>query len=73
MRRIAEVIGIPAEELAALWSRLPLNDLEIATRLDLSRQQVINLRKSARQRLTRRLAGNIGLETASKDAKGERD
>ena len=73
MRRIAEVIGMPAEELAALWPRLPLNDLEIAARLDLSRQQVINLRKSARQRLTRRLAGNIGLETASKDAKGERD
>jgi len=46
---------------------LPLSDLDIAARLGLSRQQIINLRKSARQRLARRMAGNMAAETASKD------
>ncbi len=73
MKRIAEVIEIPAEELAQIWKDLPLSDLDIAARLGLSRQQVINLRKSARQRLTRRITGNIGPETSSKELKTERD
>lgn len=59
MRQIAEVLEFPPEELAALWGRLPLSDLEIAKRLSLERQQVINLRKAARQRLARRRDGNI--------------
>jgi DNA-binding CsgD family transcriptional regulator len=45
-----------AVELARIWKDLPLADQDIATRLDLNRQQVINLRKSARERLGRRLA-----------------
>jgi len=36
---------------------LPLEDAAIAERLGLTRQQVINLRKSARARLARRMRG----------------
>ncbi len=54
IRQIAEFTGIPAAEFAELWPRLPLSDLEIADRLGIARQQVINLRQAARQRLARR-------------------
>ncbi len=57
VRRIAEMAGIAAPEFADLWRRLPLSDLEIAERLELGRQQVINLRQAARQRLGRRMHG----------------
>lgn len=53
---LAAAIGIDPRELTAIWKRLPLEDLEIAGRLGATRQQVINLRKSARDRLRRRLA-----------------
>ena len=56
IRQIAEVLDMPALELAALWRNLPLDDATIASRMKLTRQQVINLRKSARQRLGRRMA-----------------
>ena len=56
LRQIAALTEIDAEEFAALWRRLPLSDLEIAERMGLTRQQVINLRKCARERLRRRLA-----------------
>jgi len=52
---LAGAIGIPAGELAELWCALPLDDAAIAARLGVTRQQVINLRKSARERLRRRL------------------
>lgn len=52
--QVAEVIGMTSEELDALWESLPLDDLTIAARLNLTRQQIINLRRSARDRLTRR-------------------
>ncbi len=52
---IADMLEIPALEIAALWSRLPLGDREIAERLGLTRQQVINLRMSARKKLSRNL------------------
>lgn len=55
---IAAALEITAVELAELWQRLPLDDLSIATQLGLTRQQVINLRKSARARLARRLREN---------------
>jgi DNA-directed RNA polymerase specialized sigma24 family protein len=51
---LAGVLEMSEDDLAALWDRLPLDDLTIATRLGLTRQQVINLRKSARARLARR-------------------
>jgi RNA polymerase sigma factor (sigma-70 family) len=56
IRQIAEVLGIPAEEFSDLWGQLPLDDQAIAGRLGVTRQQVINLRKSARERLRRRMA-----------------
>jgi RNA polymerase sigma factor (sigma-70 family) len=57
IRQIAEALELPAEEFAAMWNSLPLDDLTIAERLGVSRQRVINLRKSARERLTRRMGG----------------
>ena len=59
VRELAETLGMSAEELAGLWSELPLQDASIADRLRLTRQQVINTRKSARERLKRRLKGFI--------------
>jgi hypothetical protein len=57
--RIAEVLGMTAEQLAAIWNDLPLDDLAIAGRLGVARQQVINYRRSARERLNRRLKRNL--------------
>jgi hypothetical protein len=51
---LAAALAMSPKELAELWSDLPLNDLTIAARLGITRQQVINLRKSARKRLGRR-------------------
>jgi hypothetical protein len=61
IRDIAAVLGLPCEEFAALWNQLPLDDLAIAERLGVTRQRVINLRKSARERLTRRMGGKYRL------------
>jgi RNA polymerase sigma factor (sigma-70 family) len=65
IRSIADALEMPHAELAALWKELPLEDAAIAARLGLTRQQVINLRKSARGRLARRMrpqtrATNVG-------------
>jgi hypothetical protein len=54
-QEIAEAVGMTAEQLADLWNNLPLDDATIASRLGVTRQQVINLRKSARERLLRRM------------------
>jgi DNA-directed RNA polymerase specialized sigma24 family protein len=55
MREIARTLGMSAEKLAEIWNRLPFEDSEIAELLGVTRQQVINLRKSARERLARRM------------------
>jgi len=55
LREIAEAVAMPAEQFAQLWNDLPLDDLTIAGLLNVTRQQVINLRKSARARLGRRM------------------
>lgn len=55
VRQVAEVLNVPLEEFAELWNRLPLEDIDIAKLLGATRQQVINLRKSARERLARRM------------------
>jgi hypothetical protein len=55
---IAAALELDADALADLWDKLPLDDLSIAAQLGLTRQQVINLRKSARARLARRLRGD---------------
>ncbi len=56
-RAMAAALEMPAEDFAELWSRLPLDDNAIAARLGYTRQQVINLRKSARKRLANRIGG----------------
>lgn len=53
--QLAAALGQTEEWLATIWNRLPVDDLTIAEHLGLSRQQVINLRKSARQRLAKRM------------------
>jgi len=57
LRRIAEVLEWPVEDFAVIWNKLPLEDTVIAANLGVTRQQVINLRKSARERLARRMVG----------------
>jgi RNA polymerase sigma factor (sigma-70 family) len=57
VREIAESLGMPLQALEEIWDDLPLDDLAIAGRLGVTRQQVINLRKSARERLVRRMTG----------------
>jgi RNA polymerase sigma factor (sigma-70 family) len=55
MRQMAEAMEMTIEDFAGLWNELPIEDARIADLLKLTRQQVINLRKSARERLARRL------------------
>ena len=55
IREIAATLEVDPYQMALLWNQLPLEDSVIAERLQATRQQVINLRKSARERLTRRL------------------
>jgi RNA polymerase sigma factor (sigma-70 family) len=55
LEEIAAALEMSADELAAIWNDLPLDDLRISLLLGVTRQQVINLRKSARERLRRRL------------------
>lgn len=57
---IANALQMSKTDLEALWHELPLDDLRIAAMLDVTRQQVISLRKSARERLSRRLAHRRG-------------
>ena len=52
---IADALEMSAVELAEIWSSLPLPDEAIAKRLGLTRQQVANLRHSARVTLKRRM------------------
>jgi hypothetical protein len=59
-KQISEMLEVTEEEFGALWNDLPLNDLRIAQRLGITRQQVINLRKTARERLARRIEKNEG-------------
>lgn len=55
IEEIASVLEISPAALADAWNELPFPDVRIGEMLGLSRQQVINLRKSARERLMRRL------------------
>ncbi len=53
---LAGALGMTMADLEVLWPDLPLDDLRVAARLGITQQQVINLRKSGRARLARRLA-----------------
>jgi RNA polymerase sigma factor (sigma-70 family) len=55
IQQIAEILEIPLKKFVELWADLPLEDAAIANLLGVTRQQVINLRKSARHRLQRRM------------------
>lgn len=59
VRELASALEISAEQFAEVWNDLPLEDSKIAELLGLTRQQVINARKSGRERLVRRLKGFI--------------
>ena len=59
IEQIAAALEISMDEFATLWNELPLDDQLIAKRLGLERQQVINLRKSARARLARKVKNFI--------------
>jgi len=73
--QLAESLEMPVSALAACWNDLPLEDAAIARMMGISRQQVINLRKSARDRLARRQKkadGNTGPGFASPESAGMR-
>ena len=55
VREVASVLTFPLERFASLWNELPLDDSTIAQHLQVTRQQVINFRVSARRRLSRRM------------------
>ena len=55
IEQIAAALDVPLEEFLKLWNDLPLDDLAIARLLGATRQQIINLRKCARERLERRM------------------
>jgi hypothetical protein len=57
IREIAEALEFSLEDFASVWNELPWDDHRIAQHLGLTRQQVINLRHSARSRLARRVKG----------------
>jgi len=53
-RELAPAIEVRESDLDPLLGRLPLPDVDIAEWLQVTRQQVINLRRAARDRLARR-------------------
>ena len=54
IREIAETLEFSPGEFASVWNELPWDDLKISEFMNLTRQQVINLRQSARMRLIRK-------------------
>ena len=66
IEQIAEAIDFPLVEFLRLWNKLPLDDATIAGLLGATRQQVINLRKCARERLERRMNAVIAKSSAGK-------
>jgi hypothetical protein len=54
-QEIAENLSMSDEQFSEIWNELPLDDATISRLLGVTRQQVINLRKTARERLARRM------------------
>lgn len=52
---LARLLELPYADFHKLWNELPLDDLRIAQMFGITRQQVINLRKTARERLARKM------------------
>ena len=55
VRQIADTLGFSHRDFSNVWNELPWDDNRIASHLGVTRQQVINLRQSARQMLRRKL------------------
>src|SRR5262249_11320412 len=53
--QIALALEMSLEQLEHFWAQLPMDDQDIAEHLGTTRQQVINMRRSARSRLVRRM------------------
>ncbi len=53
--QLARALEMSEEELERVWVALPMDDLSIGEYIGANRQQVINLRKNARERLRRRM------------------
>lgn len=66
IEQIAKAIDFPLVEFLRLWNKLPLDDATIAGLLGATRQQVINLRKCARERLERRMSAVIAKSSVAK-------
>lgn len=66
IEQIAEAIDFSLAEFLRLWNQLPLDDATIAGLLGATRQQVINLRKCARERLERRMSTVIAKSSGAK-------
>ncbi|HET9713620.1 MAG TPA: hypothetical protein VFP64_17145 [Pyrinomonadaceae bacterium] len=66
IEQIAEAIDLPLVEFLRLWNKLPLDDATIAGLLGATRQQVINLRKCARERLERRMSAVVATSSVAK-------
>ena len=52
---LARLLAMPYADFQKVWNELPLDDLRIAQMFGITRQQVINLRKTARERLARKM------------------
>jgi hypothetical protein len=52
---LARLLEMPYEDFQKVWNELPLDDSRIAQMFGITRQQVVNLRKTARERLARRM------------------
>jgi len=59
VEEIAQALEITTSQLKAILTGRALKDAEIARHFHLTRQQIINLRSSARKRLERRLEKNL--------------
>jgi hypothetical protein len=55
-KELVSAISMTKDQFGKFWSELPLDDLRIGSILGITRQQVINLRKCARERLARRIS-----------------
>lgn len=69
-QELASAMGMSAAALAGIWNDLPQDDDAIARQMNITRQQVINLRKSARARLVRRLSPGDGNKEVRSTSKG---
>ncbi len=66
IEQIAAALEFPLAQFLKLWNELPLEDRAIGELLGATRQQVINLRKCARERLDRRMSTEFAKYYAAK-------